>query len=337
MPHTIETIKAFALAKNGQCLSTVLNGSRDRLSWKCHIAEHPAWIACLSNILYGKKTWCPKCAALAKGKNTMADNLARAHSVAKFHGGVCLETKNFAVRFAARFICKNKHEFKCILHNMLTDQKSWCKQCEGYTKLNIDSAHKIAEGNGGKCLSTTYVKNSDLLIWECKYKHSWTASLHNVKDRGSWCPTCKFPSESACFEIASVLFPKHQFTKTRALEWLRSPDSKYPLELDIWNPELRLAIEYNGKQHYEIVPRFHPDGEASLKDQQRRDQLKADLCCKHYIGVIIVPYTVYGALWNPADRKRKMAEFIWAEVSNMGYSNGVHLSTLAELLSALKL
>lgn len=57
------------------------------------------------------------------------------------------------------------------------------------------------------------------------------------------------------------------------------------LVLDIFLPELSLAIEYNGEQHYHEVPIFGP-----LEVIQRRDREKAELCAQQGIRLFTVPY-----------------------------------------------
>ena len=49
--------------------------------------------------------------------------------------------------------------------------------------------HALAQGKGGKCLSTTYVNASTKLEWECQKGHRWFAVPFSVK-QGSWCPKC---------------------------------------------------------------------------------------------------------------------------------------------------
>ena len=48
----------------------------------------------------------------------------------------------------------------------------------------------------------------------------------------------------------------YKFEKIRP-NWLRCSYSNRPLELDLYYEELKVAIEYNGKQHNEYVPYFH--------------------------------------------------------------------------------
>jgi len=65
----------------------------------------------------------------------------------------------------------------------------------------------------------------------------------------------------------------------------------YNLELDCFNSELKLAVEYNGIQHYKFVPYFHRNKE-HFQNQQYRDYMKENLCRDNNINLISVPYTV---------------------------------------------
>lgn len=63
------------------------------------------------------------------------------------------------------------------------------------------------------------------------------------------------------------------------------------LELDCYSPELGLAIEYNGIQHYKYIPYFHKNKEAFL-NQKYRDEIKRRMCKDNNVILIEVPYTV---------------------------------------------
>lgn len=62
-------------------------------------------------------------------------------------------------------------------------------------------------------------------------------------------------------------------------------------DFDLYNEELKTAIHYCGKQHYEYVPTFHKSVQ-DYHDQVQRDQEKLNLCAKNGIRVITVPYTI---------------------------------------------
>ena len=66
--------------------------------------------------------------------------------------------------------------------------------------------------------------------------------------------------------------------------------SKYNLELDCYNNELRLAVEYNGAQHYNYIPFFHKNKEA-FYNQKYRDEIKRIRCKELGITLIEIPYT----------------------------------------------
>ena len=60
----------------------------------------------------------------------------------------------------------------------------------------------------------------------------------------------------------------------------------------MYNPELRLACEYNGQQHYKFNKFMHKGSSTNFQNQQYRDIMKRDLCKKNNINLIEVPYTI---------------------------------------------
>lgn len=63
------------------------------------------------------------------------------------------------------------------------------------------------------------------------------------------------------------------------------------MELDLYCEELKLAIEYNGAQHYKFCKFYHTTIE-NFQQQIARDILKNKLCSKNDVRLITVPYTV---------------------------------------------
>lgn len=58
------------------------------------------------------------------------------------------------------------------------------------------------------------------------------------------------------------------------------------LELDIWVPELKLGIEYQGAQHYQPVA--HWGGEEGLAKRRANDRRKKRIC--HELGYALVEF-----------------------------------------------
>ena len=63
------------------------------------------------------------------------------------------------------------------------------------------------------------------------------------------------------------------------------------LELDIYVPELKLAVEVDGENHSKYLAWFHKTHE-NFEKQQKSDILKTALCKKNGVKLIRVPYTV---------------------------------------------
>lgn len=72
-------------------------------------------------------------------------------------------------------------------------------------------------------------------------------------------------------------------------EWLKNDVTNRNLELDCYNEDLKLAVEFNGKQHYEYHPRFHMSQE-DYEYSQYKDELKKTLCLENKVELIVVPY-----------------------------------------------
>ena len=97
--------------------------------------------------------------------------------------------------------------------------------------------------------------------------------------------------ELECRDVLQNLFGK-PFNKARP-DFLRNPvtGGSFNLELDCYNPELKLAVEYNGAQHYKYIPYFHKNKEAFL-NQKYRDLIKLNMCKDNRITLIEVPHTI---------------------------------------------
>lgn len=327
--------KAHALAaeKKGKCHETENLPTTQHHRWEC--AEGHTWKASLSNVSYG--TWCKPCSLGITRAKTIGDNLSEGIRIATKNEGKCLATENFSIKEDVAWECKEGHRWESPLY--VLRRGGWCRLCAykrtGEAKMldNLTRGHRVAASKGGKCLHTENFGVSDPATFECGLGHQWTTRAGNVLSSGTWCPQCRYKTEAFCNTVVRALFPKYEFRKTRQLEWLRSPTTGNHLELDIFNPELRLAVEYNGSQH-DIPVEFY-GGEAALERIQSRDGMKADACEKNDVSLVIVrEIDVKITHAGRADRQ-KIVESIWKQVSELGYPDGTHLDSVENLLAVL--
>ena len=96
--------------------------------------------------------------------------------------------------------------------------------------------------------------------------------------------------ELICKQTAERCYGK-EFIRVRP-PWLINPITGQPLELDVYNDELKIAIEYNGEQHYNEDHPFHKGNKQNFYDMVYRDEEKKRQCAKYGIDLIIVSYKV---------------------------------------------
>lgn len=138
--------------------------------------------------------------------------------------------------------------------------------------------YNIVAGNKG-----TYMDHSRLLLTQTLKELQPPPAATAKKKTGTSL------GEEECRRVAEMLTGL-PFPKCRP-DFLKNTVTNSNLELDCYCQQLGVAIEYNGRQHYEHVPHFHASREA-FYNTRYRDEIKADLCRKHGVTLIVVPYTV---------------------------------------------
>lgn len=99
----------------------------------------------------------------------------------------------------------------------------------------------------------------------------------------------KWKYQSLCCKALEEIFQK-PFTSVRP-SWLRNPETNGTLEIDCYNEELKIGVEYNGMQHYVYPNIYHKTQEEFIK-LVRRDQYKHNKCDENGVYLITVPYNV---------------------------------------------
>lgn len=109
-------------------------------------------------------------------------------------------------------------------------------------------------------------------------------------------------TEEMCRDIIQEIY--HAPFPSIRPDFLKSPKTKRNLELDCYNSNLKIALEYNGAQHYKYSPHFHKS-KKDFYSQVHRDDWKRKKCKELGIILIEIPYWV-----SPPDLK----QFITSEL-----------------------
>ena len=83
--------------------------------------------------------------------------------------------------------CAKEHSWEACWNDIRSSR--WCPHCAGHIRASLQSCKELAKLKQGYCLSTEYINNNSLLIWQCSLGHVWKSSRCHIK-QGSWCPTC---------------------------------------------------------------------------------------------------------------------------------------------------
>ena len=106
-----------------------------------------------------------------------------------------------------------------------------------------------------------------------------------------------YSGELACKIALEALNVKYEFQK-------KFPDCRniFELPFDFYLPEYNTCIEFDGRQHYEVVDVW--GGEEALRDRQYWDAYKDSYCELKGIRMLRIPY------WDEANVKTIIAEFL---------------------------
>lgn len=96
-------------------------------------------------------------------------------------------------------------------------------------------------------------------------------------------------NETKVREIFEKIFDR-PFSTIRP-NFLRNYKTGKNLELDGYNKDLKLAFEYQGRQHYEFCPFFHRTKDDFIK-QLEHDKYKLQACQKEGIKLIVIPFLI---------------------------------------------
>ena len=184
-------------------------------------------------------------------------------------------------------ICKEHGVFWMTPQNILAGHG--CPECAG--NIQLDTAEFIKRSNEihdgiYDYSKTVYVNNHEKVCIICHRKNRygrehgefWQNPASHMK--GTGCPKCK----SSHLEKEMRSFLGHngiRFEEQQTFDWLIDDGHMF---LDFFIPDYGVAVECQGIQHFEAFDVW--GGEDGLKERQRHDALKRELCKEHGIEII---------------------------------------------------
>jgi hypothetical protein len=211
-----------------------------------------------------------------------------------------------------------KVECKCINgHTCFPNPSSirsgngMCKIC---SKKDFETAKKNFHDNIeklGYIIIGEYKGKDKKIECICTEGHQCFIIPNGFRDKGNACSRCSSYSSEKFIIGTMEKITERKFPKSRP-KFLTYNKGK-ALELDGYCPELKMAIEVQGLQHFNYIPYFHRKGIVDFYEQQKRDSFKVEKCRENDIDLIVVPVNN-----KRTDRYReRLEEFLISELERI--------------------
>lgn len=226
-------------------------------------------------------TGCPKCSNLIPHRKRLSEEelIKRCKEIHGDKYEYVLDSFK-GLLHKIKIICPKHGEFSQLVNSHL--KGAGCPECRKESLYNKDKfIEKSKEIHNNRydyskvnfesgAVPVEIVCKDHGSFYQAPYNHLW----------GAGCLKCVLKSQTRVYEIFLKHFP------TLIFEY--STDWIHPQRFDMYLKEYNIAIEYNGKQHYEPIGIF--GGEEGFKNCQERDKRKMEKCLQNNCKLFIVRY-----------------------------------------------
>ena len=256
-------------------------GTQIKITWKCLKCKYE-WRAVPTDII-NTGVGCVSCAGLIPLTNETFDFRIKNKKIKRLEDYAGAHTKI---------------KWKCLVNNCkyewwakpndVAKAAVGCPMCGGTGKLNNEIIDKRLIGLNVKRIED-YISIKEKIKFRCLIcECSWDCQPYSVCKGLTGCPTCLYVSEKIIFralEDNDINFIYQQPIKKIDTNEIKK------FRLDFYIKNKKIAIEYNGEQHYKPV-KFgsYGDDEAErlFKKQLKRDLYIKDFCHYNNINLITI-------------------------------------------------
>lgn len=204
-------------------------------------------------------------------------------------------------------VCENHYEMSIVRR---TSQKQGCPICGkikskiGRNKTHQNTSKSLYDRFPEIAIEWDFTKNqttpnnvsaysNKYAHWVCsKCGHHWEAVISSRTSQKNGCPRCSSSRGEKRIE---------QYLNAKGISYIKEykfTDCKNQrlLPFDFYIPTLNIAIEYDGKQHFEPITYF--GGYSGLESRKINDNIKTSYCLDNNITLIRIPFTEYSNIEN---------------------------------------
>ena len=182
--------------------------------------------------------------------------------------------------------CPKGHNYKASFANFKRGYR--CPMCKGEKlgdlhRFDYKYVKEYIESFGYKLITDIYVNCDTDLDMICPKGHAFKMKFYNFK-KGNRCPVCR---ESKGERRVGDFLRKNNIKYERQYTF-KNCKFKNVLPFDFYLPDYNICIEFDGRQHYEIIDYF--GGLDGFIDTKIRDTIKTYYCEYNNIKLIRIPH-----------------------------------------------
>ena len=186
---------------------------------------------------------------------------------------------------------KNKIKIICPEHGIFEQEGcshlkgNGCKKCFGRGLTNEEYINKVKKIHNNKYdYSQTDYKGVFKKIKIICPEHGIFEQMSDKHLKGNGCPICR--NSKGEKEIMKY-FIENGVSFIHQKKFKECKDIK-ELPFDFYLPDINTCIEYDGRQHFEVIDRW--GGLLGLIDQQKKDKIKTEYCETNNIKLFRISY-----------------------------------------------
>lgn len=272
---TYDFVKKYIENEKYTLLSKTYIDAKTKLLVQCNYGHEPYYVAWF-NFKTGHR--CPEC-NITNRKNALDD--IRAYAEKRGYKVISTEYKNRNKKL--EMICPKGHTTFISWGNFSKGRR--CSECYRFKKLTSKEVKNFLNYFGYDLIGEYKTANRKINIL-CPSGHIYQGTYAHFYD-GKRCPYCK--KSKGALRVANFL----QKTKYDFKEeyYVKNILGATCLRFDFYIPELNMAIEYDGQQHYKPIEKF--GGEKAFEKTKFRDVIKNNYCKDNNINLLRIPYWDY--------------------------------------------
>lgn len=178
------------------------------------------------------------------------------------------------------------HERNTTLANLYKNLDCGCKTDVFRNRSEEEFISKVNRNSidGSYKLVSRYTNQTTKVLLQHSCGFIWSVRPADIIHGDTRCPKCRKKISKGAKIIANVLDKNHVlYEMEKTLD-----NSRLRFDFYLEKGDLKIAVEYNGSQHYKETPYF----QTTLAQQQDRDSRKREYCKSHNILLYELPYTL---------------------------------------------